>query len=327
MMQRIGIAIGAGFAAALLFAVLAKATLLAFLLACFAPLPIMIVALGWGLDMGAVAAASACVVAFGLIDSPSAATFAATTALPAWILSFLSLLPRERIVSRGSVAGGDFWFPVGKIVVGAALIGAILGSVAVALRTLKHGGYQQGVDAIVAQETPDFKDMFGAVVTLPPGMTFEDLVSISVRMSPAIFAVWTLLMLCANLYAAARAVQLSQRFKRPWPNLPEALVLPQALGAVLIVCAGLSLTLRGAPASGMGWLWRACLLLCHAGSGGRSRADAQAARARTDHGCDLSGLHVPDARIVAHADAHRSGREFIVATRKTRRRGQCQILN
>ena len=262
MMQRIGIAIGAGFAAALLFAVLAKATLLAFLLACFAPLPIMIVALGWGLDMGAVAAASACVVAFGLIDSPSAATFAATTALPAWILSFLSLLPRERIVSRGSVAGGDFWFPVGKIVVAAALIGAILSSVSVALLTLKHGGYQQGVDAIVAQETPDFKDMFGTVVTLPPGMTFEDLVSISVRMSPAIFAVWTLLMLCANLYAAARAVQLSQRLKRPWPNLPEALVLPQALGAVLIVCAGLSLTLRGAPAH-LAWAGFGVLACCY----------------------------------------------------------------
>ena len=33
-------------------------------------------------------------------------------------------------------------------------------------------------------------------------------------------------MLCVNLYAGARAVQLSQRLQRPWPNLPEALVLP-----------------------------------------------------------------------------------------------------
>jgi Predicted membrane protein (DUF2232) len=262
MMQRIGIAIGAGFAAALLFAVVAKGTLLAFLLACLAPLPIMIVALGWGLDMGAVAAASASVVAFGLVDPLSAATFAASTALPAWILSFLSLLPRERIFSRAAPAAGDSWFPAGKIVAVAALIGALFGAISVALLALVHGGYQQGVDAVVAQATPDLKDMFDGVMTLPPGMTFEDVVSISVRMSPAILAAWTLLTLCANLYAAARAVQLSQRLKRPWPNLPEAMVLPQALGAGLFVCAGLSLALRGAPAH-LAWIGFAVLGCCY----------------------------------------------------------------
>jgi hypothetical protein len=262
MMQRVGIAIGAGFAAALLFAVVAKGTLLAFLLACLAPLPIMIVALGWGLDMGAVAAASASVVAFGLVDPRSAATFAAITALPAWILSFLSLLPRERIFSRAAGVAGDTWFPVGKIVAAAALIGAIFGAISVALLTLEHGGYQQGVDDIVAQTTPNLKDMLDGVLTLPPGMTVEDVVSISVRMSPAILAAWIFLTLCANLYAGARAVQLSQRLKRPWPNLPEAMVLPQALGAGFIVCAGLSLALRGAPAH-LAWMGFGVLGCCY----------------------------------------------------------------
>ena len=49
MMQRIGIAIGAGLAAALLFALTAKDTMLAATLASLAPLPIVIAALGWGL--------------------------------------------------------------------------------------------------------------------------------------------------------------------------------------------------------------------------------------------------------------------------------------
>jgi hypothetical protein len=262
MMQRIGIAIGAGFAAALLFAVVAKGTLLAFLLACLAPLPIMIIALGWGLDMGAAAAASASVVAFGLVDLGSAATFAAVMALPAWILSFLSLLPRDRILPRAGGAAADSWFPVGKIVAAAALIGAIFGAISLALMTLEHGGYQQGVDDIVAQTAPNLRAILDGVLTLPPGMTVEDVVSISVRMSPAILAVWLLLMLCANLYAGARAVQLSQRLKRPWPNLPEALVLPQALGAVLIVCAGLSLTLHGAPAH-LAWAGFGVLACCY----------------------------------------------------------------
>ena len=52
-------------------------------------------------------------------------------------------------------------------------------------------------------------------------------------------------MLCANLYAGARAVQLSQRLKRPWSNLPEALVLPPLLGIGLIVCVALAFALPG----------------------------------------------------------------------------------
>ena len=59
MLQRVGIAAGAGIAAALLFAVTAKGTMLALFLAYLAPLPIFIVSLGWGLDIGALAGIAA----------------------------------------------------------------------------------------------------------------------------------------------------------------------------------------------------------------------------------------------------------------------------
>ena len=67
MMQRIGMAIGAGLAAALLFAVMAKGTFLAVTLAYLAPLPIVIVTLGWGLDMGGLAVVVAGAVGAALL--------------------------------------------------------------------------------------------------------------------------------------------------------------------------------------------------------------------------------------------------------------------
>jgi hypothetical protein len=55
-------------------------------------------------------------------------------------------------------------------------------------------------------------------------------------------------MLCVNLYAAARSVQLSHRLARPWVDLPTSLHLPWPLGLLTIACAASAYTLP-APAS------------------------------------------------------------------------------
>jgi hypothetical protein len=248
MMQRIGIAIGAGLAAALLFALVTKGTLLALLLTCLTPLPIVIATLGWGVDMGALAVAIACIVAVGLITPLSAALCSAAIVLPAWALSFLSMLPRESILPRGLRNGADAWFPIGKIAALAALIGGLLGVYDLASFSLDYGGYQKGVDAFVAESAPSFREALEGAVTLPAGMSVEDFIAMFARVSPAILAALACVILCVNLYAGARAVQLSHRLKRPWPNLPEALLLPQWLSAGLIACAALSAALRGLPA-------------------------------------------------------------------------------
>lgn len=254
MMQRFGMAIGAGLAAALLFAVMTKGTLLAMALAYLAPLPIVIAALGWGLDMGALAAAIASLAAAALVDPLSGALFAASIALPAWLLSFVCVLPRERLYPVAAPAtSGKKWFPVGGIVAVAALIGGIVGAGALVSLVLVYGGYGNGVAALAAELVPDLKDALDGVMALPGGVTIEQFAALIVRLSPAVLAATTCLMLCANLYAGARVVQLSQRLKRPWSNLPEALVLPQFLGIGLIVCIGLVLGLPG-PGGHVAWI-------------------------------------------------------------------------
>ncbi len=86
MLHRFVVAIGAGCAAALLFAVSAQSSILAMALAYLAPLPIMIATLGWGLDAGAIAAAISIAVLAVVAEPVSALVFAASVAAPAWAL-------------------------------------------------------------------------------------------------------------------------------------------------------------------------------------------------------------------------------------------------
>ena len=254
MMQRIGMAIGAGLAAALLFAVMAKGTLLAMALAYLAPLPIVIATLGWGLDMGALAVAIASVGAAVVVDPLSGGLFAVSIGLPSWLLSFLCLLRGARLNPFSAARTDDkTWFPVGGIVAVAALVGAIVGGGALISLVLVYGGYYKGVDALAAELLPDLREALDGVMTLPGGVSVEEFAALIVRLSPAVLAGTTCLMLCVNLYAGARAVQLSQRLKRPWSNLPEALVLPPLLGIGLIVCVGLAFALSGS-ASHAAWI-------------------------------------------------------------------------
>src|SRR5271154_4468326 len=94
MLNRIGMALGAGLAAALLFIVTVQGTALAFALAYLAPLPIMIATLGWGVGAGLLAFGVACAVVAGAIEPASGLLFGLTIALPAWgLATFANLRP------------------------------------------------------------------------------------------------------------------------------------------------------------------------------------------------------------------------------------------
>ena len=255
--QRVGIAAGAGIAAALLFVVTAKGTWLALLLAYLAPLPIFIVSLGWGLDAGALAGIVAGAAVSGAIEPLSGPLFVAAIALPAWILSAVVVLPRAFLTRRAPPPDKP-WLSVGWIVVVAAAIGAAIGLAATAWLIVQHGGYAQGVEALAKELTPQLQPVFDEVLALPPGFTVEQIAALVVRLSPSASALSTLTLLSANLYVAARSVQLSHRLTRPWPDVPTSLVLPPALGALLIASLALSFLLP-APTSQIAWIGVAAL--------------------------------------------------------------------
>ncbi len=227
MMQRVGMAIGAGLAAALLFAV--KGTLLAMALACLAPLPIVIATLGWGLDMGALAAAIASVGAAVVVDPLAGGWFAVSIGLPAWLLSFLGQLRRGRLFAfyPFAVARTDdkTWFPVGDIVAVAALIGAIVGAGALASLVLVYGGYHKGVDALAAELVPELRGALDGAMTLPGGVSVEEFAALIVRARA---------MTCAPAPASATATA------RPTPReapVTNATRLPSFMLSSTICCA------------------------------------------------------------------------------------------
>src|SRR5262245_20256182 len=105
MVQILTVGIAAGAAAALLVASVISGSSLAILLVSIAPLPILIAALGWshwaGLAAAAVGAIALASVLTGLLFIP----FLVGVGLPAWWLSYLSLLARPGVATSPVPAG------------------------------------------------------------------------------------------------------------------------------------------------------------------------------------------------------------------------------
>jgi hypothetical protein len=253
MAQRIAIAIGAGIVAALLFAAGAKPTALALILPFLAPLPIVIASLSWGVGMGVIALLTA-VGGVAVADPASAAVFGFAIALPAWALGALALL-QARFFNRNKTAADQplEWCPVGIVVTAAAVIGSLLGLAALVSLIAAYSGYDKGVEELSKQIAPLFQTTFADMIALPSGVTAEQFANEVVREAPPILAPGAFVLFCGNLYLGARVAQVSHALKRPWPDLPESLVLPRALGVALIFGLGLALTL-GDPYRLAAWI-------------------------------------------------------------------------
>jgi hypothetical protein len=232
MLHRFVVAIGAGCAAALLFAVSAQSSLLAMTLAYLAPLPIMIATLGWGLDGGAIAAAISIAVLAVVAEPLSALVFAGSVAAPAWILAAFSITPLARYLRRLK-PDAPAHAPVGAIVSMAAVLG-MLGAIAVLTTVIvMYGGYREAARHVAEAITTLAGDTFE---NAPGNLTAREFADALVRYGPPAIAASTLIMLCVNLYAAARSTQLSRNLPRPWPDVPASLTLPWPIGAAFLVC-------------------------------------------------------------------------------------------
>jgi hypothetical protein len=232
MLHRFVVAIGAGCAAALLFAVSAQSSLLAMTLAYLAPLPIMIATLGWGLDGGAIAAAIAIAVLAVVAEPLSALVFAGSVAVPAWALAAFSVSPLARFLKRLK-PDAPVHASVGAIVSLAALLG-MLGSLAVLTTVIViYGGYREAARHLAEAITTLAGDTFESA---PGNLTAREFADALVRYGPPAIAASTLMMLCVNLYAAARSTQLSRNLPRPWPDVPSSLALPWPVGVAFLAC-------------------------------------------------------------------------------------------
>ena len=230
MVQIVLIGIGAGAATALLFASVASGSLISILLFYLAPLPIMIAVLGWSHWAGMIAATGAALALAAVFGSVFFFAFLIGVGLPAWWLGYLAMLARP--VPNGGAATLE-WYPVGRLVVWAALLGTLIVVAAIPNFGLDEesfrAGLRRGFERLIRLQTGGPS---GSPVAVPGVADANRLIDFLIAVIPPAAAVLATLTNIINLWLAARVVKFSGRLNRPWPNLP-AMALPGSVAALL----------------------------------------------------------------------------------------------
>jgi hypothetical protein len=247
--QSLGIGVVAGLVSALLIGVIVKATPLALVLYLLAPLPILIVALGWSHRAGLVAAATG-TLALAVMSSPlRGLAFLISTALPAWWLGYLALLGRPAPAGASGTPGAMEWYPVGRLLAWVAVTAAVALLVVIILSSGDHAAYQERTRQL-ARAILQIQGVQVQEVEAGTGVSDADLARIADRVAgfaPGIMAMTFTLLLTFYLWAAARIVQLSGRLPRPWPDVPGAAMPRRILWGL---SAGLVLAVAGPAYAG-----------------------------------------------------------------------------
>ena len=211
MPQLVLIGLGAGAAAALLFASVASGSPLALLLSQLSPLPIMIAGLGWS-HWAALIAALAASAGLGIAFQPSFfVVFVFGIGLPAWLLAYLALLARP---AERPTADGLEWYPVGHLVVWSAIVSSII------------------VMAAILYTSPDVETFRATLrkvierIALQPNRTpvnardLDRFINLMVASLPGAAVVMNTLTMIVNLWLATRVVKVSGRLRRPAADIP-----------------------------------------------------------------------------------------------------------
>lgn len=226
--------IGAGLVSALLIAVVAKATPLAMLLFLLAPIPVLIVTLGWHHRAGLVACVTGGLATALALSPMEGLGFAIGTGLPAWWLGYLALL------GKGQSDGSVEWYPLGR------LLGWIAGTAA--LTVLATALVSSGDYAAFQQRMRRVADLFfqaqlptarGAPPDDEAAATINALAGRLAAMAPMLAAQGFTLILTLYVWIAAKIVAISGRLPRPWPHIP-ATQMPRGVLLVLFAAFGLA---------------------------------------------------------------------------------------
>ncbi|MGO4705425.1 DUF2232 domain-containing protein [Microvirga sp. 2MCAF38] len=227
--------IGAGLVSALLTAVVVKATALAAILYALAPIPVLIVSLGWNHRSGLVAAIVGGLTIGALLSPMSGLSFAIVTGLPSWWLSYLTLLGRQD--SNGAIE----WYPLGRLL--AWIAGTATLTVA-AVAIVGSGDFQAFHDDARKASTALIDLYFPA--KLPTDEALAERESLIVWLAyavPAMLAMGFTVTLSLYLWAAAKIVSVSGRLPRPWTPLPDLLMPRNSILFVLLGSAFIILPL------------------------------------------------------------------------------------
>jgi hypothetical protein len=254
--QIVLVGIGAGLAAALMFVSPIGGTALAFPLFILCGLPVAIAGLGWS-PLAAVVAAAVAGAALAFIGIEASAIFLLLFGAPvAWLVRLAML---SRAGAPDEPAGATQWFPLGRILLHAALAAAA-GIILVGMII----GFDP--DSLAADMAQTLADWLATAPELGPAPTPADIqpfVRLNIAVMPATVTAMLVVALVFNLWLAARIAAASGRLLRPrerlWTaSLPASAVIGLVVAAVVAFVPGPIGYAAGAVA---GALAAACALI------------------------------------------------------------------
>jgi hypothetical protein len=233
------IGLGAGAASALLFASIVSGSPLAILLFYLSALPIMLAAIAWSHMAGFVALLFGAFSLAAALNFWIAFVFLVAVAVPAYALAYMSMLGREVAPASGTAPPQMEWYPVGRLVLYAALIAFVLVTIVVLQFGTTLEVYQKeiraGFEQVLKAQQRITADQ---PLKLPGVQNPEQFLNTLVAVMPAAAAVFSMLTSIINLWLAARVARVSGKLRRPWPNLNEVslpLIAAIALGVALVI--------------------------------------------------------------------------------------------
>ena len=223
MILHVALGIGAGLVAAFLFAAVGARTLPAVMLMYLAPLPILIVSLGWHHLVGLLALSTGAIAVSLLLRPSAGVAFALGPALSAWLLAYLALLARPATASNDNGRADARWYPLGHLLLWLGVAGTLI---ALSSLVAASGGdyeryrstLEQAAGALVRREAGSAR---GAPLPQTLGVPGREFVQAMVVLAPALLGSMLTLILTLNLWLAAKAVAISGRLARPWPDIPS----------------------------------------------------------------------------------------------------------
>jgi hypothetical protein len=240
MVQSTLIGVGAGVAAALLFASVTTGSLLSVVLFYLSPLPLMIAALGWShwsALIGALTAAVALTAAFGSVFFFA---FLASAGLPAWWLGYLAMLARPAPSGGNGGAPALEWYPPGRLVLWASLVAMLVTGAGILYAGPDAETFRANMHRLLAEILQAGTDEPAGAPSKTPGIAnLRHLIDFLVAALPPAAAVIATIINAFNLWLAGRILKFSGRLARPWPQL-SAMTLPRPLAGALAVAVGLS---------------------------------------------------------------------------------------
>lgn len=239
MMQFGLVGIGAGAAAALLFASVSSGSFLSIILFYLAPLPVMIAGLGWSHWAALLAAVTATLAVGVIFGGVAVLAFIAGIAAPAWWLSYLAMLGRPVPAAANGAPGTSVeWYPPGRLVLWAAVLGVLLVLVAIPNFGLDAATFRSRLsDALSTMLQVNAGTANGHAAS--DAARTKRLVDFMVAVVPPAAAIAATVTNVINLWLAAKVVKFSGRLARPWPDL-STMAFPSVAAAALAVALAVS---------------------------------------------------------------------------------------